>query len=63
MPKLILSLFRDKNKEYNVRVVRDGRINTYPLQAPETTPYWDAIDYMLRIVESTGAASSTLTVD
>lgn len=63
MAKLILSLFRDKNNEYNVRVVHDGCINTYPLQAPETTPYWDAIDYMLRIVESTGAASSTLTVD
>lgn len=63
MPKLTITLFRDKNNDYNVRIERDGRINTYPLQDPETTPYWDAIDYMLRIVESTGAASSTLTVD
>lgn len=63
MAKLILTLFRDKNNDYNVRIERDGWINTYPLQAPETTPYCDAIDYMLRLVESTGAASSTMTVE
>lgn len=63
MPKLTLTLFRDKNNDYNIRIERDGCINTYPLQAPETTPYWDAIDYMLRIVESTGAAQATFTVE
>lgn len=63
MPKLILTLFRDKNNEWNVRIEREGRKNTYPLQVPETTPYWDAIDYMLRIVESTGAAQATFTVE
>lgn len=63
MAKIILRLHRDNNRDWQVTIHRDGWINTYPLQAPETTPYRDAIDYMQRICESTNAAESTLTVE
>ena len=59
--RLIIEVRRDKYNEWEVSIEKGGWRNTYELTAPEINPYWDAVDYMIRMAESTNAASSKMT--
>ena len=58
---LVIEVKRDKNNEWEVAIEKGGWRNTYELTDHELHPYWDAIDYMIRMAESTNAASSRMT--
>ena len=59
--RLIIEIRRDKYNEWEVSIEKGGWRNTYDPTDYALHPYWGAIDHMIRIAESTNAASSKMT--